>query len=126
MPQLELTDSELIVRMGKWEQMMALSADVRVPLAQISSAIQDDGFGGASGFKLGLRLPGTHIPFVVAAGTFLKAGDRQFVFTRRTLHTIVIELAGNEWTRLVVGVPDAHAEAARINAAVARLRTNAD
>jgi hypothetical protein len=99
MPQLELTDSELIVRMGKWEQMMALSADVRVPLTQV--------------------------PFVVAAGTFLKAGDRQFVFTRRKLHTVVIELTGNEWTRLVIGVPDANAAAARINAAVARLHTNA-
>jgi hypothetical protein len=125
MPQLELTDSELIVRMGKWEQMMALSADVHVPLAQVRSAIQDDGFGGPSGFKLGLRLPGTHVPFVVAAGTFLKAGDRQFVFTRRKLHTVVIELTGNEWTRLVIGVPDAHGAVARINAAVARLRTEA-
>jgi hypothetical protein len=125
MPQLELTDHELIVRMGKWEQMMALSADVRVPLAQVRGAIQDDGFGGPSGFKLGLRLPGTHVPFVVAAGTFLKAGDRQFVFTRRKLHTVVIELTGNEWTRLVIGVPDANAAVARIDAAVARLRTNA-
>jgi hypothetical protein len=125
MPQLELTDHELIVRMGQWEQMMALSADVHVPLTQVRSAIQNDGYGGPSGFKLGLRLPGTHVPFVVAAGTFLKSGDRQFVFTRRTLHTVVIELTGNEWTRLVIGVPDAHAAAARINAALARLGTNA-
>ena len=125
MPQLELTDHELIVRMGKWEQMMALSADVRVPLTKVRSVIQDDGYGGSGGFKLGLRLPGTHIPFVVAAGTFLKAGDRQFVFTRRKLHTIVIELADHEWTRLVIGVPEAHAAAARIDAAVARLRTDA-
>lgn len=124
MPQIELTEHELIVRMGKWEQMMALSADVRVPLTQVRSVIQDDGFGGPGGFKLGLRLPGTHVPFVVAAGTFLKSGDRQFVFTRRKLHTVVIELTGNEWTRLVVGVPDAHGTVARINAAVARLRTN--
>jgi len=125
MPQLELTDRDLIIRMGKWEQMMALSRDLRVPLTQVSSIIQDDDYGGSSGFKLGLRLPGTHIPFVVAAGTFIKAGDRQFVFTRRKLHTIVIELADHEWTRLVIGVPDAHEAAARINAAVARLRTNA-
>jgi hypothetical protein len=32
----------------------------------------------------------------------------------------VIELADNEWTRLVIGVPNAHAQAARVNAAVAR------
>jgi len=124
MPQLELTDSELIVHLGKWEKMMALSANVRVPLQQVRGATEDPGFGGAGGLKLGVRIPGTHIPFVVAAGTFLKDGDRQFVFTRRTLQTIVIELADNEWTRLVIGVPDAHAEAARINAAVARRRAN--
>jgi len=35
-----------------------------------------------------------------------------------------LELADNEWTRLVIGVPDAHAAAARINAAVARLGIN--
>jgi hypothetical protein len=126
MPRLELTDSELIVHLGKWEKLMALHPDVRIPLQQVRGATEDPNFGGASGFKLGLRLPGTHIPYVVAAGTFLKAGDRQFVFTRRKLHTIVIELADHEWTRLVIGVPDAHAAAAHINAAVARLRTNAD
>lgn len=125
MPQLELTDSELIVRLGKWEKMMALHPDIHIPLQQVRGATEDAGFGGASGFKLGLRIPGTHVPFVVAAGTYLKDGDRQFVFTRRKLQTIVIELADNEWTRLVIGVPDAHAEAARINAAVARLDANA-
>lgn len=125
MPALELTDRELIVHLGKWEKIMALSDDIRVPINQVRGATEDDGFGGPGGLRLGLRLPGTHIPFVVAAGTFLKAGDRQFVFTRRKLRTIVIELADNEWTRLVIGVPDPHAAAARINAAVARLRDNA-
>lgn len=121
MPQLEVTDRELIVHLGKWEQMMALQPGVRVPLKQVRGATEDDGFGGPGGLKLGLRLPGTHIPFVAAAGTFLKGGDRQFVCTRRTLQTIVIELANSEWTRLVIGVRDARAQAARINAAVARL-----
>lgn len=120
MPQLELSDRELIVHLGKWEKLLALHASVRVPLEQVRGATEDDGFGGPAGLKLGLRLPGTHIPFVVAAGTFLKGGDRQFVWTRRKLQTIVIELANSEWTRLVIGVRDARAEAARINAAVAR------
>lgn len=122
MPQLELTNRELIVHLGKWEQMMALHSGVRVPIKQVRGATEDEGFGGPAGLKLGLRLPGTHIPFVVAAGTFLKGGDRQFVCTRRKLQTIVIELTNNEWTRLVIGVRDARAEAARINAAVARIQ----
>ncbi|MDB5745243.1 MAG: hypothetical protein JWP72_91 [Massilia sp.] len=120
MPRLELTDNELVVHLDKWEQLWALHGSIRVPLAKVRGATDDSGFGGVGGMGLGLRIPGTHIPFVVAAGTFLKRGDRQFVYTRRRLQTVVIELADNEWTRLVIGVPDAQAEAARINAAAAR------
>jgi hypothetical protein len=122
MPRLELTQNELLVHLGKWEQLFALLPGARVPLAQVRGATEDSGFGGTGGMKLGWRLPGTHIPFVAAAGTFFKGGDRQFVCTRRGLQTIVIELAGNEWTRLVIGVRDARLEAACINAAVARLQ----
>ena len=120
MPQLELNDSELIVHLDKWEQILALHPSIRIPLAQVRGATEDSGFGGRSGMRLGWRLPGTHIPFLIAAGTFVKHGDRQFVYTRRKLQTIVIELAGNERTRLVIGVPNAHAQASRVNAAVAR------
>lgn len=122
MPRLELTGHELIVHLGRWERMMALSSDIRVPMAQVTGAREDSGFGGPGGMGLGWRIPGTHIPFVVAAGTFIRSGERQFVFTRRKLQTVVIELAQNEWSRLVIGVPDASTEASRINAAVARLR----
>ena len=122
MPRLELTDHELIVHLGKWERMMALTSDIRVQIAQVKSAREECRFGGPGGMKLGWRIPGTHIPFVVAAGTFVRNGERQFVFIRRKLQTVVIELVHNEWTRLVIGVPDAHAEASRINAAVARSR----
>ena len=122
MPRLELSDSELIVHLGKWERMMALSSDIRVQISQIKRAREDCGFGGPGGMQLGWRIPGTHIPFIVAAGTFVRRGERQFVFTRRKLQTVVIELAHKEWARLVIGVPDARAEASRINAAVARLR----
>lgn len=117
MPRLELTDDTLCVHLAAWEKLAALRGDLRVPLGRVRGATEDDGFGGSA---LGLRLPGTHIPFVLSAGTFFKKGDRQFVCTRRTLQTIVIELAGDRWTRLVIGVSDAHGAAARINAAVAR------
>lgn len=122
MPRLELTDQELIVRLGKWERIMALTSDIRVQIAQVKGARKDCGFGGPGGMQLGWRIPGTHIPFVVAAGTFIRHGERQFVFMRRTRQTVVIELEHKEWSRLLIGVPDASAEASRINAAVARLR----
>lgn len=120
MPTLTLTDSELCIHLHWWEKLSALSGDVRVPLGEVRGATEDDGFAGRA---LGLRLPGIHIPFVLAAGTFVKQGDRQLVLTQRTLRTIVIELSNNRWARLVIGVDDAHDTAARINAAVARRHT---
>lgn len=118
MPRLELTDSELCVHLLWWEKLSALSGDVHVPLGQVRGATEDDGFGGSA---LGLRLPGTRIPGVLAAGTFINHGDRQFILTRRTLRTIVIELTNAKWTRLVIGVRDPHDVATCINAAVAHL-----
>lgn len=121
MPRLELTARELIVHLGKYERIMALVHDVRVPLVDVKQVRVDPGYGGPGGMRLGWRLPGTHIPFLVAAGTFVRNGEMQFVFTRLGLQTIVLELDHKEWRRLVIGVPDGHAEADRINAALARL-----
>lgn len=117
MPRLELTDRELVVHLTAWESFWSLRRSFRIPLAHVRGATEDKGFGGRA---LGLRIPGTYFPGLIAAGTFIKGGDKQFVYTTRKLQTIVIELAGNDWTRLVIGVRDARAEAARINAAVAR------
>ena len=116
MPRLELTDHELVVHLTVWESIWSLRRSFRVPLAHIRGATEDNGFSGRA---LGLRIPGTHFPGLISAGTFIKEGDKQFVYTLRKLQTIVIELAGNDWARLVIGVPDARAEAVRINAVVA-------
>lgn len=117
MPRLELTDREIVVHLTAWESIWSLRRSFRVPLAHVRGATEDSGFGGRA---LGLRIPGTHVPGLIAAGTFIKDSEKQFVYTVRKLQTIVIELAGNDWTRLVIGVPNARDEAARINTAVAR------
>jgi hypothetical protein len=116
MPRLELTDRELVVRLTPWESFLSLRRGFRVPLAQVRGATEDNGFGARA---LGLRLPGIYFPGLIAAGIFIKGGDKQFVYTSRDLQTIVIELERNDLARLVIGVPDARAEAALINAAVA-------
>jgi hypothetical protein len=115
MPRLELTGRELIVHLRWWESLLALRPSVRVPLAHVRGATEDNGFRGLA---LGLRIPGTHVPGVISAGTFLRDGDKQFVFIRPRLQTVVIEMTDDAWTRLIIGVRDARAEAARINAAI--------
>ena len=115
MPQLDITGSELIVHLDKWERLFSLIHEVRVPLAQVVSARENNGLDG---LKLGWRVPGTHIPFILTAGTFISNGARQFVYRRRERQTVVVDLNGNEWSRLIIGTTEASRETARINAAV--------
>jgi len=115
MPRLELTDRELIVHLNVWEMLAALHRSVRVPLLKVRGATEDPGFSGAD---MGLRLPGTYLPGVIAAGTYYNNGDKQFVYVTRKTQPVVIELADGSFARIVLGVADARSEAARINAAL--------
>lgn len=115
MPRLELTEKELIVHLGLWEAIAACRRSIRVPLAHVRGATDDEGYSWSD---MGIRAPGTHLPGVIVAGTFFKKGDKQFVFVGRKTHPVVIELADERWTRMVVGVQDARATAALINSAL--------
>lgn len=115
MPKLELTDKELVVHLSTWEAVAALHPTLRVPLANVRGATDDAGFGMSS---LGLRLPGTSIPGLFHAGTFIKAGDRQFAFMTRKTQPVVIELQNEQFARIILGVPDPRGTATRINSAI--------
>ena len=113
MPRLELTERDLIVHLGFWEALAALSKSIRVPLSHVRGATDDEGFQGAA---LGLRAPGTAIPGVISAGTYRKRGEKLFAYVTRGTHPVVIELSDQRWDRIVLGVADAREAAARINA----------
>ena len=116
MPLLELTKEELIVNLNGWEALAAFQGSIRIPLAHVRGATEDEGFRGG---ELGLRGPGTGIPGMISAGTYHKSGDSQFAFVTRGTHPVVIELIDEKWDRLVLGVDDPRRMAAEINAAVA-------
>lgn len=116
MPTLELNATELIVRLSVLEKILSVHGDLRIPLAQVRGATEDGGFHRE---PLGMRVPGTRIPGLLKAGTFLTSSDRQFVYLRASLQPLVIELSGAGYSRLALGLPDARAAAQRINAAIA-------
>jgi hypothetical protein len=117
MPKLELTGDELLVHLNLWEALAALQKSIRVPLANVRGATDDAGFDSSS---LGLRLPGTAVPGLIYAGTFIKEGDRQFAFMTRKTRPVVIELANERWARIILGVDDPRGTASQINAALER------
>lgn len=116
MPAIELTSNTLIVRLSILEKIFSVRGNLHIPLSQVRGATEDSGFNSE---PLGLRIPGTHIPGFLKAGTFVKNSERQFVYLRPALQPLVIELSGARYARLAIGVPDARAVAQRINAAIA-------
>lgn len=116
MPALELTKDELVVHLHALEAVASLHRTIRIPLANVRGATEDEGFRGR---ELGLRAPGTSLPGVLSAGTYYKDGERQFVFIGPGTHPVVIELANEKWQRIVLGVEDARQTAAEVSAAIA-------
>lgn len=58
------------------------------------------------GWWEGLRMPGTHVPGVIIAGTFYRGGERIFWDVRRPENAIVVEIADERYDRLIVEVAD--------------------
>ena len=66
---------------------------------------------------LGLRI-GTGLPGVAIMGTFVKKGDRAYVSWTKGKQVLQINLSGNKYSRIVLGVEDAEALAEDINTAI--------
>jgi hypothetical protein len=65
--------------------------------------------------QTGLRLPGTGIPGALRAGSYGTGSTRDFWLVRRADFVLVVELEpGAEYRRLVLELPDPHAEALRL------------
>jgi hypothetical protein len=113
-PQIIVTASDLIVDLSKLEELASLTKSLSIPRGSITSARIDE----AVLKHLGFRAPGTGLPGVIAAGTFYKQGDRQFVYWHKGETAIVIELEHEKYDRLVIGLDSATAEevVAQLNA----------
>ena len=124
MAKLELSDDRLIIRLSAAEKLAALHGDITVNGVAIrGAAVADKKWW----MTIGLRVPGTAIPGLIIAGTYLQRGDRAFVsWTRKQGLPLEITLAakmnpaarGTKFTRILIGADDAQAWADKINDAI--------
>ncbi len=106
----------LAVRFTGWDVVWAFRRGVRVPLHHVSGA--HVGARAEELRTLSLRLGGTYVPRVIAAGLYRsKGGGRQLWSVRRSVEVLVVDLRDERWDRLVLEVPDPAAAAATIEAA---------
>ncbi len=114
MARVSITDATLVVEMEGLHKAWALRSRIEVPLAHVRGATLDPGI--VHGYK-GVRLGGTQLPGVITAGTFRHDGDWIFWDVRDPARAVVIELADEKYTRLIVEVADPRAVVGEIERA---------
>ena len=115
MPEYLINQERFEVKLTPLEKLASLRWKVSVPLSAIKGATVD---AGAVPAQLGLRIPGTGFPGLIAAGTFLKQRDKQFVFWSVGDSVVVVELSGQKFRRLILGTKIPHELEQKINSAI--------
>ena len=96
-------------------KLLAFKGGFELPAAAVKSARRMDEKEVWSMWK-GFRVPGTHLPGVIAAGTFYKNGEKSFWDVRNAARAIEVELSGARYDKLYVEVEDPEATLRTLNA----------
>ncbi|MFF5173713.1 hypothetical protein ACFY3U_13850 [Micromonospora sp. NPDC000089] len=108
---------DLVVQIEGLDRLWSLKSRLAIPLANVRGATADPGIADE---PKGLRAPGTHLPGVITAGTFHQDGESVFWNIRDGARAVVIELADEQYARLVVEVADPAATVTLIEQAITR------
>ena len=85
-------------------KLWAFKSQLQIPLGHIKSIRQDPEV--LKGWWKGFRTPGTHIPGINAAGTFLQHDKRIFWDVHNAENALIIELDHDEYDELIIEVED--------------------
>ena len=99
---LNIVDDKLILEVQGLHQLWALKRGMEIPLAHIDRVYAEP--STTLGWWQGLRIPGTHIPGYMVAGTYYKGGKRLFWDVRNPKNTIIIDLVNEWYDQLIVEV----------------------
>ncbi len=126
MARIRFEAGELIVELDGLARVVAARREVRVQLAHVTDAYAAPERSKGWLHELQqMHNPGTHLPGVVKAGTFVTAEGAIFYAVHDTRRAVAIELEGERFRRLVIEPPGnetPEACAARIREAAARAR----
>ena len=115
MARIDITDKALVVQIEGADRLWTLKSRLEVPLGHVVTA--EPATERIKAF-MGFRRFGTHVPGVIAAGTFHQEGRTVFWDVHHPDKAIAIELRDERYDRLVVEVEDRDADLAAIERAL--------
>jgi hypothetical protein len=102
MVDLSVHEDKLTLHVQGADKLWAFKSSLEIPLRHIRGVRVDPEI--ARGWWHGIRMPGTHLPGVIVAGTFYQDGKRVFWDVHYPENTIVIELHDERYDELIVEV----------------------
>lgn len=117
MAKVRVDGRNLVVEPQGWHKVWALKSRVVVPANRVREVVIDPDLARK---PRGIRFPGTYIPGVITAGTYIHEGDRIFWDVRDPEKAVVIDLSGEKYARLVVEVDDPAEVVSQLRAALGR------
>ncbi|KAA0943226.1 hypothetical protein [Streptomyces apricus] len=108
-------DNLVVVNEGL-DKLWSFKGSLTIPLANVRGATADPGIAAD---PKGIRAPGAHVPGLITAGTFHQEGEKVFWNVKNASKAVVVELADEEYARLVLQVDDPRATVALIENALA-------
>lgn len=104
---------ELVVRANGAMALWAVRREVRLPVAAVTEVVVANPDECPSGF----RSPGAHLPGVITAGTFRRAGEQAVWFVARARRVVLIRAPGHRPAAVVAQVADPDATVRRLGLA---------
>lgn len=98
---IQKSENNFIFDVQGLHKLWSFKSQITVPQSNIVSVRQVE--EPLSIFK-GLRILGTHLPSVITAGTFYKAGKKMFWDVANTKNCIVVELKDSNYNQLIIEV----------------------
>jgi hypothetical protein len=104
MVDVRIEGDRAVFRIEGSDKLWALRSQLEIPLAHISRVDIDQ--EQARGWWHGLRVMGTNVPGVLAAGTFLWHDGLVFWDVHDPENTIIVSLTHEHYKKLIIEVPD--------------------
>ena len=112
MVQISKTGDTFIFEIQGMHKLWAFQSKISIPVDHVVRAHRE--IDGLSGFK-GWRFPGTHIPFVLTAGTFYKESKPDFWDVANYDKCIIVELKDEQFRELIIEVENPEAAMELLN-----------
>jgi hypothetical protein len=118
MTEVSLSEGNLVLEVEGWDKLWSLKSRLVIPTEHVIGAYADSKIADA--WWKGLRLAGTHVPGVIAAGTFYHHGDWVFWDVHNPENVVVIDLRHERYAKLIIEVSDPTDTVGRLQAGLSK------